>query len=104
MTQRTKLGAIIVLVAGVVLGLSVLLLNNPITNPANWCASGKDTDCWIITEGYQVRRVRKLCTERHPTDCWYDANQAKREAAPNDAALKAPNWAFRSGKEGETPQ
>ena len=29
MTQRTKLGAIIVLVAGVVLGLSVLLLNNP---------------------------------------------------------------------------
>jgi hypothetical protein len=102
MTERTRTGAIIALVAGVVLLFAVLLSNNPITNPAHWCTSGKDTDCWIINEGYQVHRVRKICTERQPTDCWYDANQAKRDAAPNDAGLKAPNWAYRPGKEGET--
>lgn len=102
MTKRTKTGAMIVLAGGIALALAVLLSDNPITNPAHWCKTGKDTDCWVINEGYQVHRVRKLCTERNPADCWFDANQAKRDAAPNDAKFKTPNWTYRLGKE-ETP-
>jgi len=96
MNKRTKISVIIVLVGGVALGLAVLLSDNPITNPVHWCTSGKDTDCWTINEGYQVHRVRELCTEHHPVDCWFDANQAKRDAAKSDAA---PNWVYRPGKE-----